>query len=76
MDQAILSMEASKLLAEKLNLASAAVMADSLQQMKRLRDQVVACRQCNNDAMSCVVNLNPGPSTCCTAKTCGQPRTN
>ncbi|CAF1160428.1 unnamed protein product [Adineta ricciae] len=75
-EQSILSMEASKLLAEKFNLASAAVIADSLQQAKKIRDQMVACRQCNNDAMSCVVNLNPGPSTCCTAKTCGQPRTN
>ncbi|CAF2704027.1 unnamed protein product [Rotaria sp. Silwood2] len=32
------------------------------------------CRQCNLDVMACVVRQNPGVSSCCSAKNCGQAR--
>ncbi|CAF1482722.1 unnamed protein product [Adineta ricciae] len=32
------------------------------------------CRQCNLDVMACAVRQNPGKSSCCSAKNCGQPR--
>ncbi|CAF2754270.1 unnamed protein product [Rotaria sp. Silwood2] len=32
------------------------------------------CQQCNLDIMACVVRQNPGVSSCCSAKNCGQTR--
>jgi hypothetical protein len=32
------------------------------------------CRGCNSAVVACILNDNPGPSSCCAANNCGQPR--
>jgi hypothetical protein len=32
------------------------------------------CQKCNLDVMACIVRQNPGVSSCCSAKNCGQSR--
>lgn len=33
-----------------------------------------ACDKCNGAVVSCITTSNPGPSSCCAAGNCGQPR--
>lgn len=35
---------------------------------------VICDTKCNANVVSCILNTNPGPSSCCAAHKCGQPR--